>query len=170
MAQISESGGSGKRSLNPDINLVPFIDLLSVCICFLLISAVWLQVGSIQVKQAYGTDAEDAPKETFDIDIGFVDAFGIKLLLKQKNQTVLALDIKSDTRDGFKAAVNDNLEATIAKLRGAHVGGETLAVPDLIASATITPAKVATYEALVTVMDALRKHQIVNLAVIPKAG
>lgn len=170
MAGISESGGKGKKTLNPDINLVPFIDLLSVCICFLLVSAVWLQVGSVQVKQAYGTDAEDAPKETFDIDISFVDAFSVRLGLKQKDKTVLALDIKADSRDALKAAVNSNLEATITKLRGAHVNGDAIAIPDLIASATITPAKVANYESLITVMDVLRKHQIVNLAVIPKAG
>lgn len=43
-----------KPHLDFDLNLVPFIDLLSVCICFLLITAVWLNVGSMNVKQAVG--------------------------------------------------------------------------------------------------------------------
>lgn len=34
----------GRRSLNAAINLVPFIDLLSFCISFLLITAVWTQM------------------------------------------------------------------------------------------------------------------------------
>lgn len=56
MAQAVETGkGNGKKSLNVDVNLVPFIDLLSTLICFLLIAAVWLQLGSVNVKQAYGT-------------------------------------------------------------------------------------------------------------------
>ena len=41
---VSLPSAGGKRELNSDINLVPFIDLLSVCICFLLIAAVWLQL------------------------------------------------------------------------------------------------------------------------------
>ena len=31
-----------RRSLNANLNLVPFIDLLSVCITFLIATAVWL--------------------------------------------------------------------------------------------------------------------------------
>src|SRR5437868_1225739 len=40
--------------LDFEINLIPCIDLLSVCICFLLLTAVWLSVGSVNVKQAVG--------------------------------------------------------------------------------------------------------------------
>ncbi|MEQ1723151.1 MAG: biopolymer transporter ExbD [Pseudobdellovibrio sp.] len=40
-------GGGDKRSSNADINLVPYIDLLSTLICFLLITAVWQQVSVI---------------------------------------------------------------------------------------------------------------------------
>ena len=38
MANIDDGGG--KKSSNVDINIVPFIDLMSVLIIFLLISAV----------------------------------------------------------------------------------------------------------------------------------
>lgn len=47
MAQIE--GGTDRRSVNIDLNLVPFIDLMSVCITFLLITAVWTQVSMIQI-------------------------------------------------------------------------------------------------------------------------
>ena len=39
------SGKSGKKALDATINLVPFIDLLSCCIAFLLITAVWTELG-----------------------------------------------------------------------------------------------------------------------------
>jgi biopolymer transport protein ExbD len=42
------------KHLDFEINLIPCIDLLSVCICFLLLTAVWLNVGSMNVKQAVG--------------------------------------------------------------------------------------------------------------------
>lgn len=49
MAQIEERNGQGGRKSNVDLNLVPFIDLMSVCIIFLLITAVWTQVSMIQL-------------------------------------------------------------------------------------------------------------------------
>jgi biopolymer transport protein TolR len=48
MAQI-EQGGSGKRQSNLEVNLVPFIDLMSVLLTFLLITAVWTQVSMIKL-------------------------------------------------------------------------------------------------------------------------
>jgi biopolymer transport protein ExbD len=43
---------SGKRAFDAEFNLVPFIDLLSCCVCFLLVSAVWTQVAKIDTKPA----------------------------------------------------------------------------------------------------------------------
>lgn len=53
MAHI-ETGGRG-RSKNFDLNLVPFIDLMSVLITFLLISAVWTQVSMIQLGASFAS-------------------------------------------------------------------------------------------------------------------
>lgn len=61
MAQI-ESGSSGGRRVNIELNLVPFIDLMSVLITFLLISAVWTQVQMIQMGSSfYGKKTEESP-------------------------------------------------------------------------------------------------------------
>jgi biopolymer transport protein TolR len=48
---VSLPGGGGKRGLDFDINLVPFIDLLSCLISFLLVTAVWTQLARIDVNQ-----------------------------------------------------------------------------------------------------------------------
>lgn len=53
MAHIDESDGQRKASV--DLNIVPFIDLMSVLIIFLLITAVWTQVSMIQIGSSiYG--------------------------------------------------------------------------------------------------------------------
>lgn len=39
--------GGGGKSANFELNLVPFIDLLSALICFLLITAVWQELDSM---------------------------------------------------------------------------------------------------------------------------
>jgi biopolymer transport protein ExbD len=53
----SSVGGGSKRKkiLDAVINVVPAIDLLSCCISFLLITAVWTQVSKLQVQQSAGT-------------------------------------------------------------------------------------------------------------------
>ena len=48
MAHVEEMG-SGKKNIAVELNLVPFIDLMSVCIIFLLITAVWTQISMIQL-------------------------------------------------------------------------------------------------------------------------
>src|SRR5581483_9579715 len=41
----------GRKSLDAALNLVPFIDLLSCCIAFLLITACWTQLARIPVAR-----------------------------------------------------------------------------------------------------------------------
>jgi biopolymer transport protein ExbD len=56
-------GGKGKKSLDVAINLTPFIDLMAVTISFLIMTAVWTQIGRLQVSQAGGPSTEDTPQE-----------------------------------------------------------------------------------------------------------
>jgi biopolymer transport protein TolR len=62
MAHIDDGGN--KRSSTVDLNLVPIIDLMSVCIIFLLITAVWTQVSMIQIGSSiYGKKSTDEKPE-----------------------------------------------------------------------------------------------------------
>jgi len=59
------TGGKGKKkALDAQINLVPFIDLMAVTISFLIMTAVWTQIGRLQVSQAGGqTDPNDQQQQ-----------------------------------------------------------------------------------------------------------
>ncbi|WP_413558441.1 ExbD/TolR family protein [Bdellovibrio sp. HCB209] len=64
MAHIEE-GKSGGRAKNIELNLVPVIDLMSVLITFLLISAVWTQISMIQIGSSlYGKKSDTQPSPT----------------------------------------------------------------------------------------------------------
>jgi len=64
MASAGPSGGGGKRSLDSELNLVPFIDLLSCCIAFLMIVATWTQLARINVAPtSEGPAAEEKIEE-----------------------------------------------------------------------------------------------------------
>src|SRR4051812_10007244 len=59
---VSVEGGKGRRkSVNANLNLVPFIDLLSVCIVFLIATAVWIELSSMPVDQALSDPNQPQP-------------------------------------------------------------------------------------------------------------
>ncbi len=59
---LGNGGKGGKKPLDMAVNLVPFIDLMAVTISFLIMTAVWTQIGRLQVSQA-GASAEQDPQE-----------------------------------------------------------------------------------------------------------
>jgi biopolymer transport protein ExbD len=60
---LGTPGKGGKKPLDTAINLVPFIDLMAVTISFLIMTAVWTQVGRLQVSQAGGPSMEQQEEE-----------------------------------------------------------------------------------------------------------
>lgn len=60
---LGTGGKGGKKPLDAAINLVPFIDLMAVTISFLIMSAVWTQVGRLQVAQSGPSDPEQEQTE-----------------------------------------------------------------------------------------------------------
>lgn len=65
MAGIDTGGGhGGKKSVNQEIPLVPFIDFLLCCVMFLLVTAVWNQLARIHTNQSIaGTPAAPTEEE-----------------------------------------------------------------------------------------------------------
>jgi biopolymer transport protein ExbD len=50
MGGVDTGGGKGKRSVDQEINMIPFIDLLMVTISFLLITAVWSSMARLNAS------------------------------------------------------------------------------------------------------------------------
>jgi biopolymer transport protein TolR len=78
-AAPTPTGKGGKKPLDATLNLVPFIDLLSCCISFLLITAVWTQLARMDVTQkgqgAAGAQDEKPPEPTVTLTL-FVNKDG----------------------------------------------------------------------------------------------
>ena len=92
MAQVGDSGSGNKRAASFELNLVPFIDLMSVMITFLLITAVWTQVSMIKLGSSiYGkqnTDETPPPPPRADVPFRLdVKETGYRIIIgKQKYQ------------------------------------------------------------------------------------
>lgn len=140
MAQI-ESGGRGGRSVNTELNLVPVIDLMSVLITFLLLSAVWTQVSMIQLGASFAS-----PKDPTQADIKPPPLEDVVLKLEVR-ETGYILFVGKDVRPIPKVNDvydNESLEADLKKIKQLYPdkAGIKLAINDE-----------TLYEVVVGVMD-----------------
>lgn len=122
MAQVSE-GGKG-RTASFELNLVPFIDLMSCLITFLLITAVWTQItmiklgSSIYGKQNVENKKAEPPKNNIVLRIDVVNA-GYRLIVGKERIEIPKLGSEWDIKalrarlDQVKAQYPDKYDAVI---------------------------------------------------------
>ncbi|OFZ30374.1 MAG: tolR protein [Bdellovibrionales bacterium RIFCSPHIGHO2_01_FULL_40_29] len=113
MAHISSGGGRG-RDVNTELNLVPVIDLMSVLITFLLITAVWTQVSMIQLGASFASPRDPEQKELKPPPLEDV------VLKLEIRKTGYVLFVGKDVRPIPKlsdAYDNESLEADLIKIK-----------------------------------------------------
>ena len=162
MAGVSGGGssfGSGrKRSLDAEINLVSFIDLLSMCICFLLMTAVWTKLGSVQVKQSNVTEAAAVSKDkNVDLELKFTGAQEAVITLKKSGK--VAKNIKISAKN--IAAVGTELQGHLQGIRQ-ELSREGLKVNSVF----LTAHENVDYGSMVAIMDLFRKNEMSNIGVV----
>lgn len=145
------------KHLDFEINLIPCIDLLSVCICFLLLTAVWINVGSMNVKQAVGGQSA-AETEKKPILWVFLGAEGELNFNVQDAPKVPAKYTK------FKLS---GLEGKTNSAELDKVLTELLALEPGLKTALIQPQAQSAYEDIIALMDEFKKKGLNDLGVAP---
>ncbi|MBS1986235.1 MAG: biopolymer transporter ExbD [Bdellovibrionales bacterium] len=148
-------GGRRKKSLDAELNLVPFIDLLSMCICFLLMTAVWIQIGALQVKQTHGTAAPAGDAKGLDLEAHFNSPTQLDVKITQAGKMLRSVQLKADSQP----QLIEQLSALFTQLG--------VPTQNKVSSALLTPDKGVSYGELVTFMDTFRKFEVNNLGVVP---
>jgi biopolymer transport protein ExbD len=86
---VDTGGKGGKKSVNADLNLVPYIDLLTCMVAFLLITAVWSQLARLEAHQkGQGQAGEDTPPEKVFKLVVLVNDSGFNLVADQDQQPI----------------------------------------------------------------------------------
>jgi biopolymer transport protein TolR len=138
----------GKKALDAEINLVPFIDLLSCCISFLLITAVWTQIAGLQVASSGAPPVEQKQEATVDL----------KLLLTEKGYSLTMpgaqLDIPKVSGAFDRKALAEKIRTLKANL------------PEQSAI-TLQPEDAVAYDDLVSTVDTCLGEQLRNVTVAP---
>lgn len=146
------------KHLDFEINLVPFIDLLSVCICFLLLTAVWLNVGTMNVKQAVGGQpaSETERKPTLWVFMGE----GGEISLDVREASALPAGLRKLTLAAAAGGKVDaeGLEKILERMKAAEPALRT---------ALIQPKAQTSYELIIELMDQFKKSGLNDLGVVP---
>ena len=133
---MASFGTHQKGSVNIELNIIPFIDLMSCLTAFLLVTAVWIHMADVK-NQPAGKQASDTPSK---------DHPTIAILLDRDSIQVS----QSPSGQGAEVAAGDwdRLEATLKSLRGFEADPQRVEV-----AALSTDAHPISYQTLVIAMD-----------------
>ena len=147
-------GSNGGRKSTFELNLVPFIDVLSTCICFLLITTVFLQIGTVDTQQALGS--ESATKK------------------KEEQALMAAVTHEGEIRFWWK---EDKSRKTIGEIPGVNGRIQRDAVESWVQSfaqhypqiqtAMVLPQSHTKYDNVIQLMASLKKNKIDQVGVAP---
>lgn len=154
----SAPGGKRKKNLDFELNLVPFIDLLSVCIIFLLMTAVRFEVGSIDVKQAVGGQPQSETTKTPAIWAKIMADGALELQLQDASPAA------SKKLGQMKVPVfNGKFDYSMLKVMLSNIKNE---IPELH-TALVLPSAETKYEDVIDLMDQMRMGGLTSLGVSP---
>ncbi len=144
-----------KKSLDFEINLLPVISLLAVCISFLLLTTVWIHLASLDITQAHGTESSSEEENKKNLWITF-ESSG-QLLFEVKDQSGKSF-FKETSRSGQDKKTRDQLRAQIAKVT------EEFAQ---LNSTILRPHAQTPYENIILLMDLARESQLKEIGIAP---
>ncbi len=143
------------KELNFEINILPILDILSVLICFLLLTAVWVQIGTLDTKQAIGDNSTAGAKNPPSLWVTLDADGGVELSVRDlpKLQTV-------ETRlpRAGKGVNWTGLEAKLADLK--------LKYPEL-KTGIVRPGAQSSYGDVIKIMDHLKQNQFEGVGLSP---
>lgn len=155
---IGQGGKGGKKPLDTTINLVPFIDLMAVTIAFLIMTAVWTQIGRLQVSQAGGPS--DPNKEQED-----TKTLPVTLLITDKE---LKLTVGGQVFDPIPVSRGQDNKIELVKLQEKLKEVKTN-LPDQ-SSITLQTEDAVRYDDLVRIIDTCIGADLKAVAVSPASS
>jgi biopolymer transport protein ExbD len=153
MAQIDLDRRKG--SVNLDINIVPFVDVMSCLTAFLLVTAVWIHTADLK-NEPVGRGETKANEKMSRIAV-LVAADGMEV------DAIPADDTAAVDRRTLRADDWAQLEATLHELQASGEG------PHVEIAALSTRAQPIPYQTLIAAMDTAVKAGFAHVGVIDPA-
>ena len=152
---MMSSGSDNKKSIEFELNLVPFIDMLSTCLSFLLLTAVWTYVGTIDTAQAIGAETaskgQNPPSVVVQLDKDNSVGFQLKDVKVKKGRDFM---IRAENGKPAWDKVNNFLKSLHANY------------PEIKTSVVLSRPDV-TYGHTIRIVDSLKKVEITDIGISP---
>lgn len=146
----------GKKSVDFTVNLVPTIDLLSVLIAFLLITAVWTQLARINAQQVLPKTSDKPQEET--------DPKKEKKLYVFVQPDEVAINFTDEQPQIFRKADGDLNKAVREYVK--KVADDEKMVPDKKKQAVVVGATdVVEYRQMIDMMDILLDNGLAGMSI-----
>lgn len=146
-------GGQNKKSLDVELNLLPVFDVLSVCICFLLMTVVWIQVGQVKTSQALGGQSQAETKSPPSVWLTVDEKANVVLSFKHVKGNV-----------GDQIIGNSKGQMNLESLKNRIL---TLSEKHKFEIALLMPAQNTSYDSIIQIMDTLRGANIKDVGLSP---
>lgn len=136
------------QSLDQELNIMPVLDILSTLVVFLLLTAVWYQVGSYKTENAYGSTAESKKLEP-SLVATFIENKGVQIEIRDgiKFKKIFNLNELDESREV--------IQSFLTQIKGK--------IPTL-SQAIVIPDKSSEYNKVIFVMDQIYKQEIKNIS------
>lgn len=155
---LGGGGKKGKKPLDVTINLVPFIDLMAVTIVFLIMTAVWTQLGRLQVSQAGQNASEEQQPDPNKLQ-------PITLLITEKE---LKLTVGGSQLDPIPVVHDEKGKLEVVKLIEKLKDLKTQQPEQ--AAITLQTEDAVRYEDLVKLIDTCIGNQFPSISVSPASA
>lgn len=161
MAHIEERGGGKGR--NVELNIVPFIDLMSCLTAFLLVTAVWVNTAKLQVEPVgKARNGDPCAEEDCDVKLSvLVDQDEIWIGLSRLNE------FQRIGRRGDGTYDFDQLEARLREHKASAFFKDSTAIEVAAASSPDAPVR---YQSLISAMDIAVKAGFVDVGITEPEG
>ncbi len=147
---------SQDKELNFELNILPILDILSVLICFLLLTAVWIQIGTLDTRQAIGDNSTAGQKNPPSLWITVNTQGTVQLSMRDlPNKKTYEENIQASGRAIVNWAL---LEQKLQSLRSQW--------PEL-KTGIVRPEAQASYGDVIRIMDKLKQFQFEGVGLSP---
>lgn len=145
-----------KGSLQADLNLIPFIDILSTCICFLLMTTVFMHLATLDTQQGMGNETHSGEKNPPSVMVKLEDSGNLKVLLKDVESGDFPREISISA--GSNGINWEEVSERLASVKAQF--------PDMN-TALVLPSAKSKYSDMIHAMDELKKQSFLNLGISP---
>lgn len=149
-------GSSDSKELNFELNLLPVISVLAVCICFLLLSSSAIPFGTLNVDQAVGVEGALEQKSPPALWASIASDREIVVRIKDLSRGLTTFEKIIPPVRGQSDWVS--FEATILALRNQDKELKT---------AMVVPSGKSSYRDVVKMIDSFKKQQIRDVGIAP---